>query len=47
VIDAIARGLIDPRPMHTATVGFNELPAVFDALRGASPHCKVLIDPAR
>jgi len=47
VIDAIARGEVEPRPMHTATVGFAELPEVFDSLRGASPQCKVLIDPAR
>ena len=47
VIDAIARGEVKPQPMHTATVGLDELPEVFDSLRGASPHCKVLIDPAR
>jgi threonine dehydrogenase-like Zn-dependent dehydrogenase len=47
VIDAIARGEVAPQFMHTATVGFDELPEVFDSLRGASPHCKVLIDPAR
>ena len=29
------------------TVGFAELPAVFESLRAASPHCKVLIDPGR
>jgi len=46
VIDAIARGAINPRPMHTATVSLAALPPVFDALRGASPHCKVLIDPS-
>ena len=42
-----AAGEVAPQPMHTATVGFDELPEVFDSLRGASPHCKVLIDPAR
>ena len=46
VIDAIAHGEVAPQPMHTATVGFDELPEVFDSLRGASPHCKVLIDPS-
>jgi (R,R)-butanediol dehydrogenase / meso-butanediol dehydrogenase / diacetyl reductase len=47
VSDAIARGHARPQPLHTGTVGFAELPAVFESLRAASPHCKVLIDPAR
>jgi len=47
VIDAMARGEAKPEPMHTGTVGFAELPAVFESLRAASPHCKVLIDPDR
>lgn len=45
VIGAIAGGRADPQPLHTATVGFDALPATFEALRTASPHCKVLIDP--
>ena len=47
VIDAMACGEAKPEPMHTGTVGFAELPAVFESLRAASPHCKVLIDPDR
>lgn len=47
VINAIASNRVKPQPMHTATVGFSELPQSFEALRTASPHCKVLIDPAR
>lgn len=46
VMGAIARREVAPQPMHTGTVGFAELPGVFDALRSASPHCKVLIDPS-
>ena len=45
VIDAVAAGRIDPTPLHTATIGFDTLPATFESLRTASPHCKVLIDP--
>ncbi|WP_242653381.1 alcohol dehydrogenase catalytic domain-containing protein [Sphingomonas jatrophae] len=46
VIDAIARREVDPAPLHTATVGLDALPAMFESLRTASPQCKVLIDPA-
>lgn len=45
VIDMIARGVADPAPLHTATIGLDALPDMFEALRTASPHCKVLIDP--
>lgn len=45
VIDALAKGAIDARPMHTATVGFAELPAMFESLRSNPAQCKVLIDP--
>ncbi|HUA90468.1 MAG TPA: zinc-binding dehydrogenase, partial [Steroidobacteraceae bacterium] len=47
VIDAIARGAVSPRPMHTDTVGFASLPAAFEALRLQPSGCKVLIDPKR
>lgn len=46
VIDALARNVIDARPMHTATVSLNDLPAMFESLRNAPSQCKVLIDPA-
>lgn len=45
VIDLIARGVADPAPLHTATIPLDALPETFEALRTASPHCKVLIDP--
>lgn len=46
VIDALARNVIDARPMHTATVSLNDLPAMFESLRNAPSQCKVLINPA-
>jgi (R,R)-butanediol dehydrogenase/meso-butanediol dehydrogenase/diacetyl reductase len=45
VIDALARREIDAAPMHTRTVGLDDLPAAFEALRGNPHECKVLIDP--
>lgn len=45
VIDAVAAGRIDCRPMHTSTVSLADLPAAFEALRGNPAQCKVLIDP--
>jgi len=47
VIDAVAKGYVNVRPMHTKTVGLTELPSAFEALRTAAGHCKVLIDPSR
>ena len=46
VIAAIAAGRADPEPLHTRTIGFDALPAAFDALRKPSADCKILIDPA-
>lgn len=45
VIDVIARGAINPRPIHTSTISLDELPAAFEALRTPSTQCKVLIKP--
>jgi (R,R)-butanediol dehydrogenase/meso-butanediol dehydrogenase/diacetyl reductase len=45
VIDALARGQVDARPVHTSTVKLDELPQAFEALRNAPRECKVLIDP--
>ena len=45
VISALARGAIVPDPMHTATVGFEALPATFEGLRRDPRGCKVLLDP--
>lgn len=45
VINTIAKGAINPRPIHTSTVSLDELPAAFEALRTPSTQCKVLIKP--
>jgi 2-desacetyl-2-hydroxyethyl bacteriochlorophyllide A dehydrogenase len=47
VADTLGRGALEARAMITETVSFNELPAMFESLRGPNPHCKVLIDPTR
>lgn len=46
VIDLLAKGKADARPLHTKTIGFGDLPATFEALRTAPEQCKVLIDPS-
>ncbi len=45
VIDAMAKGAINPRPIHTATVTLDELPAAFEGLRTPTDQCKILIQP--
>lgn len=45
VIDAIAKGTINPRPIHSSTVSLDDLPAAFEALKTPSSQCKVLIRP--
>ena len=47
VIDLIARGEAKVSPLHTDTVGFDQLPIMFETLRTASRQCKVLIGPTR
>jgi len=46
VIDNIARGEINVKPMHTETVSLSQLPAAFEGLRSAPQQCKVILDPA-
>lgn len=46
VIALLAMREVQVAPLHTTSVGFAALPETFEALRTASPHCKVLIDPA-
>lgn len=41
----LARGKVDPRPLHTGTVGLDGVAGAFDALSSAEQHAKVLIDP--
>lgn len=43
VLDLIASGRIDPSPMISHIIGFDELPARFEALRQPTDECKVLI----
>jgi (R,R)-butanediol dehydrogenase / meso-butanediol dehydrogenase / diacetyl reductase len=45
VIDAIAERRAQPEPMHTHTVGFQQLPEMFEQLRTRPRGCKVLLDP--
>ncbi|MDL9936116.1 zinc-binding dehydrogenase [Gordonia sp. ABSL1-1] len=44
-LQMIAAGEVDVRPLITATVGLDGVPAAFDALGSAEHHAKVLIDP--
>jgi (R,R)-butanediol dehydrogenase / meso-butanediol dehydrogenase / diacetyl reductase len=46
VIGAIARGDVNPDPIHTSTVTLDELPSAFEALRSRPRECKVLIRPS-
>jgi len=46
VIDAIATGRVEVGGIHTRTVSFTELPAIFEELGSDPRECKVLLDPA-
>jgi 2-desacetyl-2-hydroxyethyl bacteriochlorophyllide A dehydrogenase len=45
VIDLVAGGRIDPKPMITDIVDLDGLPAAFEALRTPTHQCKVLLEP--
>jgi (R,R)-butanediol dehydrogenase/meso-butanediol dehydrogenase/diacetyl reductase len=45
VADVLGRGIVDPSVMITSTVGLDQLPAKFEALRGPNEDCKVIVDP--
>ncbi|WP_417620228.1 alcohol dehydrogenase catalytic domain-containing protein [Parasphingorhabdus sp.] len=45
VADALHAGRTEPSAMVTQTVSFGAFPDIFDALRGATPHVKVMLDP--
>ena len=45
VVEAFASGRIDPAPLITRTVGFDDLDATFDSLVTAPEDVKVIIDP--
>lgn len=44
-IDLMDRERIDPSPMLTRTVGFDEFPATFEAMKRDKSACKVLLVP--
>ncbi|MET0491638.1 MAG: zinc-binding dehydrogenase [Actinoplanes sp.] len=47
-LNAIAGGAVDVSPLHTGTVGLDELQATLELLdSGRSSHAKVLVDPRR
>ncbi|HWU04301.1 MAG TPA: zinc-binding dehydrogenase, partial [Novosphingobium sp.] len=45
-LDALASGAAEPRHLVTATIGLDETPDRFEALRRRTHDCKVLIAPA-
>jgi (R,R)-butanediol dehydrogenase / meso-butanediol dehydrogenase / diacetyl reductase len=47
VADRLASGDTAPRAMITGTVGLDELPDAFEALRQRTSHCKLMLDPWR
>lgn len=44
-LDLIASGKVDPRPLHTGTVGLAGVADAFTALGNPEKHAKILIDP--
>jgi threonine dehydrogenase-like Zn-dependent dehydrogenase len=46
-LQMIASGAVDPSPLHTGTVGLDEVAGAFEALGHPEEHAKILIDPAR
>jgi (R,R)-butanediol dehydrogenase/meso-butanediol dehydrogenase/diacetyl reductase len=45
VADVLDSGRVDPRAMVTDTIGYAQLPEVFEALRKPTTQCKVMVDP--
>jgi threonine dehydrogenase-like Zn-dependent dehydrogenase len=43
--DTLDRGHVEPRLMITDTVSMEQLPGAFEALKGPSHQCKVMLDP--
>lgn len=43
----LASGTLDPSPLHTGTVGLDDVADAFDDLASADRHAKVLVDPWR
>ena len=47
VLDLIANGRIDPKPLITHVIGFDDLAERFESLRTPTDECKVLLRPQR
>ncbi len=47
VLDLLAAGRIDPEPMVTHVIGFDDLAAQFEKLRRPTDECKILLRPQR
>jgi (R,R)-butanediol dehydrogenase/meso-butanediol dehydrogenase/diacetyl reductase len=45
IIDLLEAGRVDPMPMLTDMVEFDQLPAAFEALRKPTTQCKVMLKP--
>lgn len=45
-LDMIARGKVDPTPLHTGTVGLAGVAGAFEALGDPEKHAKILVDPS-
>lgn len=43
VIDALAGGRIDPKPMITRVVSLDEMPEAFESLRNTDTDCKIVV----
>ncbi len=46
-IDLLNRELIDPTPMLTGTVGFEDFPAAFESLKTDKTACKIMLVPGQ
>jgi len=44
-VDTMARGSVEPRAMVVETIGLDDLPFTFEALRQDSNRCRVHVDP--
>ncbi len=47
VLDLLASGRIDPKPLVTHVIGFDDLADRFEKLRTPTDECKILLRPAR
>lgn len=46
-VDTLNSGAVEPRSMVTETISLDELPAMFESLRGSNLQCKVMVDPSK